>query len=219
MAPYPTRKSIFPVPLMSFYGEQRRKLQEAEEALQMEWAKYFNEVIVTKGEELCVKGYEGYLRTGSKGAVTIYCDGEQGLNACTALKFNTLEELLADDRMEEAIKEQLVVRFLFVWIACVGGLVGRWWFVWAAGGWSGYASISLPCFSLIRHPIISHPFFLPPNSPPPPTPPPQTQERVTSYDPDFEVAVLFAYEGQVGLNVLRPQYPPKFMFEMMRGKK
>ena len=173
MAPYPTRKSIFPVPLMSFYGEQRRKLQEAEEALQMEWAKYFNEVIVTKGEELCVKGYEGYLRTGSKGAVTIYCDGEQGLNACTALKFNTLEELLADDRMEEAIKEQLVVRFLFVWIACVGGLVGRRWFVWAAGGWSGYASISLPCFSLIRHPIISHPFFLPPNSPPPPPPLPK----------------------------------------------
>lgn len=158
-----TRSSIFPPPLMSFYGEQRRKLQEETEAKQMEWAKHFNELIVTQGQELCVCGYEGYVRSGSKGAVAVYCDDEAegeggaegqggGLHTCSSLSFTTLEELLADPRMDDGVKAQL-------------------------------------------------------------------SERVTSYEPDSEVAVLFAYNGQVGLNVLRPQYPPKFLFETLRGKK
>jgi len=140
---------------MSFYGEQRRKLQEEAEAKQMEWANYFNELIVTQGQELCVCGYEGYLRSGSKGAVAVYCDeeeGEEGLQACSSLSFTTLEELLADPRMDGDIKEQVT-------------------------------------------------------------------ERVISYDPDFEVAVLFAFAGQVGLNVLRPTYPPKFLYETLKGKR
>ncbi len=140
---------------MSFYGEQRRKLEEEAEAKQMEWANNFNELIVTQGPELCVCGYEGYVRSGSKGAVCVYCDeeeGEEGLQSCSSLSFTTLEELLADPRMDGGIKEQVT-------------------------------------------------------------------ERVMSYEPDVEVAVLFAFAGQVGLNVLRPTYPPKFLYETLKGKK
>ena len=85
----------------------------------------------------------------------MYCDeeeGEEGLQACSSLSFTTLEELLADPRMDGGIKEQVT-------------------------------------------------------------------ERVISYDPDFEVAVLFAFAGQVGLNVLRPTYPPKFLYETLKGKR
>lgn len=81
----------------------------------MEWANHFNELIVTQGSELCVCGYEGYLRSGSKGAVAVYCDdeeGEEGLKACSSLSFTTLEELLADPRMDVEIKEQVTERVM-----------------------------------------------------------------------------------------------------------
>ena len=47
------------------------RLQEQEQEAQFEWATRFNEFIVTNGPDLCVAGYEGYLRTGSKGAVAV----------------------------------------------------------------------------------------------------------------------------------------------------
>lgn len=37
----------------------------------MQWATEFNNLLVTQGQELCVLGYEGFLRTGSKGAVAV----------------------------------------------------------------------------------------------------------------------------------------------------
>lgn len=47
----------------------------------------------------------------------------------------------------------------------------------------------------------------------------QVTERVLSHDPEKEVAILFAFKGQVGLNVIRPTYSPRYIFEMSRGKK
>lgn len=38
---------------------------------QMEWATEFNALLTQQGQELCVSGYEGFLRTGSKGAVAV----------------------------------------------------------------------------------------------------------------------------------------------------
>ena len=83
----------------------------------------------------------------------VYIDDEGGQSLQDApLEFTTLEELLADDRMDEGVKAQLT-------------------------------------------------------------------ERVTSYDPEAEVAILFAYHGQVGLNVIRPAYPPRYIFDMYKGKR
>jgi len=37
----------------------------------MQWANEFNAVLTTRGEDLCAIGYEGFLRSGSKGAVAV----------------------------------------------------------------------------------------------------------------------------------------------------
>ena len=44
-------------------------------------------------------------------------------------------------------------------------------------------------------------------------------QRVIEYDPEQEVAVLFGFKGQVGLNVIRPIFPPRAVFEQVRGKR
>lgn len=44
-------------------------------------------------------------------------------------------------------------------------------------------------------------------------------EMVTSYDPEAEFPVLFEFQGQRGVNVMRPQYPPRYIFERVRGKR
>lgn len=81
---------------------------------------------------MCIAGYEGYIRHGSKGAVAVYHDDSTLIDS-QALSYTTLEELLNDERMNDDIRGQLT-------------------------------------------------------------------ERVTSYGPDFEVAVLFAYNGKGGLS-------------------
>lgn len=37
----------------------------------MQWANEFNSLLVTRGQDVCAMGYEGFLRTGSKGAVAV----------------------------------------------------------------------------------------------------------------------------------------------------
>lgn len=37
----------------------------------MQWANEFNALLTQQGQELCILGYEGFLRTGSKGAVAV----------------------------------------------------------------------------------------------------------------------------------------------------
>lgn len=37
----------------------------------MQWAMEFNNLLNTQGQDLCAIGYEGFLRTGSKGAVAV----------------------------------------------------------------------------------------------------------------------------------------------------
>lgn len=47
------------------------RLQEQEVEAQMQWANEFNALLTQQGQELCVIGYEGFVRTGSKGAVAV----------------------------------------------------------------------------------------------------------------------------------------------------
>lgn len=47
------------------------RLQEEEQEAQMKWANEFNSLLVTRGQDVCAMGYEGFLRTGSKGAVAV----------------------------------------------------------------------------------------------------------------------------------------------------
>jgi hypothetical protein len=44
-------------------------------------------------------------------------------------------------------------------------------------------------------------------------------EMVNAYDPEAEFPVMFEFEGQRGVNVMRPQYPPRYIFERVRGKR
>ena len=79
----------------SFYGEQRRYAEstrdhtgfhagadhwgisccrmkeQAQQEAQQAWAARFQELLAIQGQELCVVSYEGYLRTGSRGAVVV----------------------------------------------------------------------------------------------------------------------------------------------------
>jgi hypothetical protein len=48
-----------------------REKQEAAFAAQEAWARRFEEVLIIQGQDLCVEAYEGFLRTGSKGAVLV----------------------------------------------------------------------------------------------------------------------------------------------------
>jgi hypothetical protein len=58
-------------PIRSTPNPQKHRLQEQEEQAQMQWAQEFNAVLTTRGEDLCAIGYEGFLRSGSKGAVAV----------------------------------------------------------------------------------------------------------------------------------------------------
>jgi hypothetical protein len=49
----------------------------------MQWAGEFNSLLNTQGQELCAIGYEGYLRTGSKGAVAVSFWG--GMSVCRSV--------------------------------------------------------------------------------------------------------------------------------------
>jgi hypothetical protein len=48
-----------------------------EQMLQLEWARAFDELLVTQGQDLCIGAYEGFLRTGSKGCVVV-SEGREG---------------------------------------------------------------------------------------------------------------------------------------------
>lgn len=140
----------------------------------MEWAGEFNSLLGTRGEDVCVIGYEGFVRTGSKGAVSCYSDGD-GAGPPPLLTYTTLEELLSDERMPPEVK--------------VRGL--------RTNGRTPFRA-SFPC--MVRKQIAFTPH------------PPYTwqsrhkeqmAERVMSYDPELEVAVMFAYKGQVRCCVSR----------------
>lgn len=48
-----------------------RMKEQAQQEAQQAWAARFQELLAIQGQELCVVSYEGYLRTGSRGAVVV----------------------------------------------------------------------------------------------------------------------------------------------------